>query len=139
MRNYFAHSVVMASIGVAVWCFTLAAGQQPPANPSKAGAKAPARPTPRLADGHPDLGNGKGAWSPTVIDDIAGTGGGDPGDITTQIANRKAGYGLGGPRLVDKEMTSPSSLGRRRSMTSANKLFRKTIPKPSACRPASRA
>jgi hypothetical protein len=109
MRNYFAHSIVMAAIGVAVWCFAPvpAAGQQPPGGARKAAAKAPARPTPRLADGHPDLGNGKGSWSPTVIDDIAGTGGGDPGNIETQIANRKAGYGLGGPRLVDKEIDVP--------------------------------
>jgi hypothetical protein len=32
------------------------------------------RPTPRLADGHPDLGNAKGSWNPRVIANIAGTG-----------------------------------------------------------------
>jgi hypothetical protein len=110
MRNDVVHTITMAAIGVAaVWCFASApaAGQQPPGNSPKPASKAPARPAPRLADGHPDLGNGKGAWSPTVIDDIAGTGGGDPGNIDTQIANRKAGYGLGGPRLVDKEIDVP--------------------------------
>jgi hypothetical protein len=32
------------------------------------------RPTPRLADGRPDLGNGKGSWNPRVIANIAGVG-----------------------------------------------------------------
>src|SRR5665213_3953307 len=36
----------------------------------------PATPTPRLADGHPDLGNGGGSWSPLVVPNIAGS---DPG------------------------------------------------------------
>src|SRR3954469_23095438 len=39
-------------------------------------AKSP-RQTPRLADGRPDLGNGKGAWNPRVIANLAGVG--DPG------------------------------------------------------------
>src|SRR5438876_238197 len=34
----------------------------------------PPGPTPRLADGHPDLGNGKGSWNPRVIANIAGVG-----------------------------------------------------------------
>src|SRR4051812_8096220 len=34
-------------------------------------------PAPRLADGRPDLGNGKGAWNPRVIANLAGVG--DPG------------------------------------------------------------
>jgi len=75
--------------------------------PAVKGAPSAARPTPRLPDGHPDLGNDKGSWDPTIIDDIAGTGGGDPGNIDIQIANRKKGYGLGGPRLVDKEVNVP--------------------------------
>src|SRR5262245_21656178 len=33
-----------------------------------------AGPTPRLPDGRPDLGNGKGAWNPRVIANLAGTG-----------------------------------------------------------------
>ena len=32
------------------------------------------RPTPRLADGHPDLGNAKGAWNPRVVANLAGSG-----------------------------------------------------------------
>ena len=32
------------------------------------------RPTPRLPDGHPDLGNGKGAWNPRVIANLSGAG-----------------------------------------------------------------
>jgi len=34
----------------------------------------PVGPTPRLADGHPDLGNGKGSWNPRVIANLAGVG-----------------------------------------------------------------
>ncbi|HEY2842480.1 MAG TPA: hypothetical protein VGJ09_02475 [Bryobacteraceae bacterium] len=32
------------------------------------------KPAPRLADGHPDLGNGKGAWNPRTIVNLSGTG-----------------------------------------------------------------
>jgi hypothetical protein len=35
-------------------------------------------PTPRLADGKPDLGNGKGAWNPRTIVNLSGTGTGGP-------------------------------------------------------------
>lgn len=37
------------------------------------------RPAPRLADGHPDLGNSKGSWEPPGIGDMAGSGGGFAG------------------------------------------------------------
>jgi hypothetical protein len=33
-----------------------------------------AGPTPRLPDGRPDLGNGKGAWNPRVVANLSGTG-----------------------------------------------------------------
>jgi hypothetical protein len=36
-------------------------------------------PTPRLPDGHPDLGNASGSWDPPGIGDMAGTGGGFAG------------------------------------------------------------
>ncbi len=36
------------------------------------------KPTPRLADGHPDLGNGKGAWNPRTIVNLSGVGTGGP-------------------------------------------------------------
>jgi hypothetical protein len=35
-------------------------------------------PAPRLPDGHPDLGNEKGAWNPRIIANIAGLGPGGP-------------------------------------------------------------
>lgn len=35
---------------------------------------AQARPAPRLPDGHPDLGNGKGSWNPRIIANLAGNG-----------------------------------------------------------------
>ena len=37
------------------------------------------KPAPRLADGHPDLGNAKGSWVPPGVGDMAGTGGGFSG------------------------------------------------------------
>src|SRR6266700_2914064 len=37
------------------------------------------RPAPRLADGHPDLGNDKGSWEPPGVGDMAGTRGGFAG------------------------------------------------------------
>ena len=45
-------------------------------------AQQPAGPVPRLADGHPDLGNGKGSWLPQIIDDISGNGGGEKDEKT---------------------------------------------------------
>jgi len=41
-------------------------------------AKTAVRPAPRLPDGKPDLGNGKGSWNPRVIQNIAGVGPGAP-------------------------------------------------------------
>jgi hypothetical protein len=40
--------------------------------------KGPVRPAPRLPDGRPDLGNGKGSWNPRIIQNIAGVGPGAP-------------------------------------------------------------
>src|ERR1700704_584401 len=37
-------------------------------------AASPGRPTPRLPDGRPDLGNGKGSWNPRVMANLAGVG-----------------------------------------------------------------
>jgi hypothetical protein len=37
--------------------------------------KGPPVPTPRLADGHPDLGNGKGVWDVQIANDMSGTRG----------------------------------------------------------------
>jgi hypothetical protein len=45
------------------------AGRLPERNQSAA-----VSPAPRLADGHPDLGNGKGVWNPRVIANLAGVG-----------------------------------------------------------------
>ena len=55
--------------------------------PAAATAK-PAAKTPRLPDGRPDLGNGKGAWSPRIVDDISGNGGGEK-DERTRAAQMK--------------------------------------------------
>ena len=40
---------------------------------------AKAGPAPRLADGHPDLGNGKGVWNPRTITNLSGLGPQGPG------------------------------------------------------------
>lgn len=48
-------------------------------------AKKPGKPAPRLADGHIDLGNGKGVWSPSRIEDMSGHGGGErPGPANAE-------------------------------------------------------
>ena len=52
------------------------------------GKLAPAGPTPRLADGRPDLGNAKGAWFPRIADDISGNGGGEK-DARTRENQKK--------------------------------------------------
>jgi hypothetical protein len=39
-----------------------------------ASATSPVPPTPRLPDGRPDLGNGKGAWNPRVMANLSGLG-----------------------------------------------------------------
>jgi hypothetical protein len=44
----------------------------------------PSKPTPRWTDGHPDLGNGKGAWFPRIVDDISGNGGGEKDERTRE-------------------------------------------------------
>ena len=45
-------------------------------------AASKSKPAPRLPDGHPDLGNGKGVWLPDIIDDISGGGGGEKDEKT---------------------------------------------------------
>ena len=68
---------------LAIAC-AVALGQAPPGVavggrlPDPPKSNVPAKPTPRLADGHPDLGNGKGAWNPRIIANIAGSGPGGP-------------------------------------------------------------
>jgi len=110
LRSYLAGSIVAAAVMLVASSLTPepALAQQGKTSPPQAnGSKAGARPTPRWIDGHPDLGNGKGSWDPKVIDDITGNGGGDPGDIDTQLENRRKGLGLGGPRMVEKQIEVP--------------------------------
>src|SRR5690242_19029290 len=52
---------------------------------------------PRLPDGHPDLGNGKGVWSPRIVDDISGNGRGEK-DEKTRAAQMK---------MVDQRIVVP--------------------------------
>jgi hypothetical protein len=47
------------------------------AEQTQADAKKPGKPAPRLADGHIDLGNGKGVWDTKKVDDMTGHGGGE--------------------------------------------------------------
>jgi hypothetical protein len=47
------------------------------AEQTQADAKKPGKPAPRLADGHIELGNGKGVWDTKKVDDMTGHGGGE--------------------------------------------------------------
>jgi hypothetical protein len=58
----------------ALLCFSI--------HPAESQNKQAAAPVPRLTDGHPDLGNGKGSWQPQIIDDISGNGGGEKDEKT---------------------------------------------------------
>ncbi len=49
-------------------------------------------PAPRLADGHPDLGNDNGSWEPPGLGDMAGTGGGFAGTIQAFVPNDLLAY-----------------------------------------------
>jgi hypothetical protein len=72
---------VLARCGFVVFLLSLpAAGQAPIGGrlPDPPESNAPRRPAPRLADGRPDLGNGKGSWNPRIIENIAGVGPGAP-------------------------------------------------------------
>ena len=84
MRNLFAGSILTTATMLALFSLALtpAAGQGQQKGAAKAGPriiqpKAGSPPAPRLPDGHVDLGNGKGAWSPVVIKDLTGHGYGD--------------------------------------------------------------
>jgi len=98
MRGYLAASILTTATALAVFSLavTPAAGQQGDAKkdgPKIIRPKAGSPPAPRFADGHIDLGNGKGAWYPVVIKDITGNG---LGDTNVRNANKK------GPQMVEK-------------------------------------
>lgn len=100
MRNLFAGSILTTAIMLAVFSLSVtpaaAQGQQKgaaTAAPNVILPKAGSPPAPRLPDGHVDLGNGKGAWSPVVIKDITGHG---YGDTNLQNAGRR------GRQMVEK-------------------------------------
>jgi hypothetical protein len=82
MTQNLAGSILIVAAMLAV-SSSPAAGQAGPVGgrlPETPAANRPkAKPTPRLADGHPDLGNGKGSWNPRIIANIAGIGPGGPG------------------------------------------------------------
>jgi hypothetical protein len=60
--------------------FTLSAlAQVPGGRITEKRQEGPAKPTPRLPDGKPDLGGFKGAWNPRTIANIAGVGRQGPG------------------------------------------------------------
>ncbi|PWU06328.1 MAG: hypothetical protein C5B51_12630 [Terriglobia bacterium] len=80
MRN----PAALLALALLFACFVYAQERSAPA----ATARPAAKPAPRLPDGHPDLGNGKGVWSPRIVDDISGNGGGEK-DATTRAAQMK--------------------------------------------------
>jgi hypothetical protein len=75
ISNYVRPSVIViafcASVAQAFAQPPIIAGRLPDAPVAKG---VPNKPAPRLADGHPDLGNGKGSWNPRTIANIAGSG-----------------------------------------------------------------
>src|SRR5215467_8686991 len=73
VRNFSAPRAQWAAVAVA-FCFSI--------HPAQSQNEQAAGPVPRLADGHPDLGNGKGSWLPQIIDDISGNGGGEKDEKT---------------------------------------------------------
>jgi hypothetical protein len=84
LKNHFPGSIVTIAAIAASLLVVLPAVAQEEGAPRAGGGGGggarrntrPATPTPRLADGHPDLGNGAGSWSPLVVPNIAGS---DPG------------------------------------------------------------
>jgi hypothetical protein len=69
MRHVVLALVFVATASTAAAQNAIVAGRIP--DPAAPAAPAPA---PRLPDGRPDLGNGKGAWNPRVVANLAGTG-----------------------------------------------------------------
>src|ERR1700737_280956 len=85
--------------------------------PAAATAK-PAAKTPRLPDGRPDLGNGKGAWSPRIVDDISGNGGGEK-DERTRAAQMK---------MVDQRIDVPFQPWAKQTYEQRNATLSKEDP-----------
>ena len=67
-------AAMLAAVAVPALCQeAIIAGRLPEQRSAKP------KPAPRLPDGHPDLGNGKGSWNPRIIANLAGNGPGGPG------------------------------------------------------------
>src|ERR1700719_4897843 len=64
-------------IGVAIYGSLCVTTLPVAAEQTQADAKKPGNPAPRLADGHIDLGNGKGVWDTKKVADMSGHGGGE--------------------------------------------------------------
>ncbi|MBV9505988.1 MAG: hypothetical protein JO323_13385 [Acidobacteriia bacterium] len=94
MRNGFRSSCFAAILPAVCLLSPVADGQE---RFGTAAAKAAANQVPRLSDGRPDLGNGKGVWNPRIVDDISGNGGGEK-DEQTRVTQRK---------LVDQRIDVP--------------------------------
>ena len=73
-------STRISSIAAALIAMSSAPAQAPVGGrlPDSPPVKGSPKPAPRLADGHPDLGNGKGVWNPRIIENVAGVGPGAP-------------------------------------------------------------
>jgi hypothetical protein len=81
VRGRFMGWIAIVAIAAAfVWTVAPASADDfTGAKAAAAVARKDAKPTPRLPDGHPDLGNSKGSWDPPGVGDMAGTGGGQAG------------------------------------------------------------
>jgi hypothetical protein len=89
VRNHFTSSIFTAAAILGAFSLvSMPASAQDKQGKNATAKAAPSKPTPRMPDGHPDLGNGKGIWDVRIIDDMTGTGGGEK-DAKTREAQKK--------------------------------------------------
>ena len=72
MRASLTGAILLAALSLRVSGQSAPVAGMIPERP--AAATSAVRPAPRLPDGHPDLGNGKGSWNPRVMANLAGVG-----------------------------------------------------------------
>ena len=81
-QRMYSKPILAGLMTVAVSAFPQGIGGRARDLPASAVAKA--GPAPRLPDGKPDLGNGKGVWNPRTITNLSGSGPQGPGRSPTE-------------------------------------------------------
>src|SRR6516165_11962859 len=81
-QRMYSKPILAGLMTVAVSAFPQGIGGRARDLPPSAVAKA--GPAPRLPDGKPDLGNGKGVWNPRTITNLSGSGPQGPGRSPTE-------------------------------------------------------